>query len=132
MSNLTYPTDAGISETYSTACHYSQCVILPTHVKLAGQGGWDASGKLEADEEKQVALAFENIERVLKTAGLKGWENVYSIRSYHINIDQSFQHVVKLLKEKFGSHRPVWTCVGVKALAFPDMLVEIEVEALKA
>jgi len=74
----------------------------------------------------------QNVDRLLRANGLRGWEDVYSIRSYHVDASQSFQPMVDLLKERLGhSHRPIWTVLGVKELALPAMKVEIEVEAHK-
>lgn len=132
MSNLTYINEEGAGQKHSDLCHYSQCVVLADIVKCAGQGGWDNNGNLEVDEENQVTLAFENVDRVLQAAGLRGWEDVYSVRSYHVNIGASFEPMVKKLRERIPGHRPIWTCIGVPALAFPKMLIEIEVEAKRA
>lgn len=102
-------------------------------MKCAGQGGWTTTGDLDAtDTKKQVDLAFENVDRVLQAAGLRGWEDVYLIRSYHVDMEASFDYVVEKLKKRIPGHRPVWTCIAVPRLAFPAMLVEIEVEALKS
>lgn len=78
----------------------------------------------------QVDLAFDNIDIVLRAAGLKGWEDVYHVRSYHTDLSVSFDLMVRKLKERIPGHRPVWTAIGVKELAFPAMKIEIEVEAL--
>jgi len=132
MSNLTYINEKGAGTTNSDLFHYSQLVDLGAFVKLAGQGGWDNSGNLDYNEVEQVNLAFENVDRVLQAAGLRGWEDVYSVRSYHVNIGESFQPMVDKLKERIPGHKPIWTCIGVKDLALPTMKIEIEVEAKRA
>ncbi|CAI7662212.1 unnamed protein product [Penicillium palitans] len=107
-------------------------VVLGNIVKCSGQGGWDQTGALDADNiPGQVDLAFQNVDRVLQAAGLRGWEDVYSIRSYHVNIDSSFDLTVKKLKERIPDHRPIWTAIAVPQLAFSAMRIEIEVEAIK-
>ncbi|KAL4767458.1 YjgF-like protein [Aspergillus nidulans var. acristatus] len=133
MSALKYTNDPGAGQKHSDLCHYSQAVFLPNNiVKCAGQGGWTPEGDLNpADIEGQVKLAFENVDRVLQTAGLRGWEDVYLVRSYHVDMDASYDAVVKGLKGRISGHRPVWTAVAVPRLAFPDMKIEIEVEALR-
>lgn len=45
---------------------YSQAVKVGQTVKTSGQGGWDATGSLVPDVEKQVIIAFENVEKALK------------------------------------------------------------------
>ncbi|GME23600.1 Endoribonuclease L-PSP/chorismate mutase-like protein [Neofusicoccum parvum] len=131
MSSLKYYNEEGAGQKHSDLCHYSQAVVMPHGiVKCSGQGGWDTTGKLDPNDiQGQVELAFQNVDRVLQTVGLRGWEDVYSIRSYHMDMEGSFDKMVELLKKRIPGHRPVWTCIGVPKLAFPDMRVEIEVEA---
>ncbi|KAK7703764.1 hypothetical protein SLS57_010801 [Botryosphaeria dothidea] len=113
-------------------CHYSQAVVLGDIVKCAGQGGWTNTGALDADDVPgQVELAFENVDRVLRKVGLRGWEDVYSVRSYHVDIDASFEKMVEALRQRIPGHRPVWTAIAVPRLAFSAMRIEIEVEAYK-
>ncbi|KAM0330763.1 hypothetical protein ACHAQA_003717 [Verticillium albo-atrum] len=133
MSDLKFLNEEGAGQKHSDLCHYSQAVILPGGVvKASGQGGWDTTGKLDAtDSLGQVKLAFENVDRVLRAAGLRGWDDVYSIRSYHLDIDTTFPIMVEELKRQLP-HRPIWTSLAVPRLAFKDMLIEIEVEAIKS
>ncbi|KAK5737918.1 hypothetical protein LTR17_006358 [Elasticomyces elasticus] len=132
MSALQYINEEGAGQKHSDACHYSQCVILGNIVKCSGQGGWDTEGNLDVNDWKgQIDLAFENVDRVLRAAGLRGWEDVYSIRSYQTNIENHFQYFVDKLKSRIPGHRPIWTALSVPRLAFGTMLVEIEVEAIR-
>lgn len=134
MSGLTYLNEEGAGQKHSDLCHYSQVVLLPGGVvKASGQGGWDTTGKTDAaDPAGQIKLAFENVDRVLRTAGLRGWEDVYSIRSYHVDMEGTFSHMVEELRRRLPDHRPIWTSIGVPALAFKEMLIEVEVEAIKS
>lgn len=78
----------------------------------------------------QIAQAFENVELTLRTAGAKGWSQVYRVNSYHIPLDEAaLGAMVKGLRKWCPDHKPIWTCVGVPRLGRPDMLVEIEVVA---
>ncbi|KAH6673501.1 Endoribonuclease L-PSP/chorismate mutase-like protein [Halenospora varia] len=130
MSSLTYVNEEGAGQKHSDLCHYSQAVILGDVVKCSGQGGWDSTGAMDdTNTELQVKLAFENVDKVLQATGLRGWEDVYSVRSYHVDIGKSFPIVVEMLKKRIPGHRPIWTSIGVPKLAFPEMLIEIEVEA---
>ncbi|PLB52133.1 YjgF-like protein [Aspergillus steynii IBT 23096] len=133
MSSLTYTNDPGAGQKHSDLCHYSQAVHLPGNiVKCAGQGGWTSTGELDAnDVQGQVLRAFENVDRVLQAAGLRGWEDVYLVRSYHVDMGASYDFVVEGLKRRIPGHRPVWTAVAVPRLAFLPMMIEIEVEALR-
>jgi enamine deaminase RidA (YjgF/YER057c/UK114 family) len=68
------------------------CIMVSSAiVKFSGQGGWDETGKLEVNNlEHHVDLAFKNVDRVLQAAALRGWEVVYSVRSYHVDMSTSF------------------------------------------
>ena len=59
-------------------------------MRISGQGGWDTEGNVAPDAPKQVELALENIEKALQSVEKSlSWRNVYAIRSYHTNIDES-------------------------------------------
>jgi len=132
MSSLTYINEEGAGQKHSDLCHYSQAVVLGNVVKCSGQGGWTETGDLDANNiNGQVDLAFANVDKVLRATGLRGWEDVYSIRSYHVDIDSSFDYCVQKLKDRIPNHRPIWTSLAVPRLAFPAMKIEIEVEAIK-
>ncbi|CAJ0555438.1 Ff.00g055030.m01.CDS01 [Fusarium sp. VM40] len=130
MSGFKYHNEEGAGQNLSDLYHYSQAVVLGETIKCSGQGGWDNTGKLDGDDTKgQIDLAFDNVDRVLQAAGLRGLEDVYLVRSYHVDLGASFDLFVERLKERIPSHRPAWTCIGVSRLALPEMLIEIEVEA---
>ncbi|KAL2031378.1 hypothetical protein VTO58DRAFT_106729 [Aureobasidium pullulans] len=132
MSTLQYFNEKGAGQKHSDACHYSQAVIVGDVVKCAGQGGWDSEGNLDSDDwQGQIDNAFDNVDRVLQAAGLRGWEDVYLIRSYQLDIANHFEYFVEKLKNRIPGHRPIWTALSVPKLAFPPMLVEIEVEAYR-
>ncbi|CAJ2500216.1 Uu.00g030690.m01.CDS01 [Anthostomella pinea] len=119
------------TESKSEAFHYSQVVKVGNVVKTSGQGGWDTEGNIPKDRSRQVELAFENVVKALQSAhpGLS-WENVYAVRSYHINIDESADMVIANFRRVMPNHRPVFTCVEISKLGVEGMIVEIEVEAL--
>ena len=135
MSSLTYINEAGAGQKHSDECHYSQAVIIPATadvVKCSGQGGWGNTGYCDAHNIKlQVDNAFDNVDRVLQAVGLRGWEDVYSVRSYHVDINESFPLVFEKLKRRLPGHRPIWTSIAVPTLAFPPMKIEIEVETFR-
>ncbi|KAL6229152.1 hypothetical protein BDW75DRAFT_245995 [Aspergillus navahoensis] len=54
------------TEANSESFHYSQAVKVGNIIETSGQGGWTQDGSIPSDLEKQVALAFENVENVLK------------------------------------------------------------------
>ncbi len=133
MSSLQYTNEEGYGTTSATSFHYSQAVTIGNIVKLSGQGGWNAYGKFEDETVKEhIARAFDNVEKVLKAAGLKGWEDVYLVRTYHTDIDVTLQITADIKKDRCPNHMPLWTAIGVKKLGIPEMIIEVEVEAYKA
>lgn len=99
-------------------------------MKCSGQGGWDADGTIEKDPELQIRRAMENVVKALKAVdGRLGWENVYAVRSYHIDMEGTFDMMTEEFKRLSPTLRPVWTCVEIGKLGIPGMLVEVEVEA---
>lgn len=134
MSSLNFINEDGPGQKLSDTYHYSQVVHIPGTpiVKASGQGGWNEKGALDAgDIEGQVRLAFQNVDNVLRAAGLRGWEDVYLLRTYAVDMDAAFPHLSARLRERIPDHRPLWTALSVPRLATPDMLIEIEVEAYK-
>jgi enamine deaminase RidA (YjgF/YER057c/UK114 family) len=132
MSPPRYFSDPGPGQKRSEVFHYSQAVVIGDIVKCSAQGGWDTNGYCDPNDlEAQVQNAFDNVDRVLKTAGLRGWDDVYSVRSYHVDMDASFELMIELLKKRIPGHRPIWTPIATPRLASPIMLIEIEVEAVK-
>lgn len=118
------------TEANSESFHYSQAVKIGTMVKTSGQGGWDESGNITPNAEKQVAIAFENVENALKEVDPRlSWANVYAVRSYHIKMEETFDMVGSNFKRVLTDHRPIWTCVEIGKLGIEGMVIEIEVEA---
>lgn len=132
MSSLSYVNDPGAGQKNSDTYHYSQAVELPGTgiVKCSGQGGWDPqTGAMVSGTKEQIDLAFENVDNVLRAAGLRGWEDVYLLRTYATDMEASYDYLVEKLQTRIPGHRPLWTALSVPKLAFPPMLIEIEVEA---
>jgi enamine deaminase RidA (YjgF/YER057c/UK114 family) len=131
MANPTFHNYAS-AESQSIVMHYSQAVILPGGtIKTSGQGGWDSNGSVAASASEQVDLAFKNVDKALQAVDSRlSWKNVYAVRSYHINIDETAELVIAKFKSEMGDRRPIWTCVEVSKLGIEGMVVEIEVEAV--
>lgn len=70
----------------------------------------------------------------MKDAGVnEGWKSVFRVNSYHVEMagmeEEVLGRMVENFKKYMPNHQPIWTCVGVPALALPEMKVEIEVVA---
>ena len=99
-------------------------------------GGWDPqTSEVKTDLLEEIDQAFSNVELALKDAGIKdGWKSVFRVTSYHAGFDgdqeRVFGKMVANFEKYMPGHEPIWTCVGVTALALPQMRIEIEVVAI--
>lgn len=76
--------EQGAGQEHSDLGHYSQAVIIGNIAKLSGQGGWDNDGNIDQyDGKQQIKNAFENVDRVLRAAGFRGWEDVSVAHTWH-------------------------------------------------
>ncbi|KAF4966607.1 hypothetical protein FSARC_5727 [Fusarium sarcochroum] len=130
MASFSYVTLPGFGEFLTKTNHYSQIVNLGNGIfKISGQGGWNEKGEISSDPKQEVEQAIQNVDEALKTAGLRGWEDVYYVRSYHTDIDTTLPLVVEALKKRVPGNPSGATVVGVARLALPAMKLEIEVDA---
>jgi len=80
------------------------------------------------DAYLQTKIILQKIEAVLKRAGAK-MSHVVRVRFYVTDISRG-QDYIRAYSEWFKNIRPVITMAEIKALARPDHLVEIEVDAV--
>jgi len=109
---------------------YARAVQVGDVVHVSGTTGTDPSGKVLApgDAYAQTVQTIRNIEGALQRLGL-GLENVVRTRIYLTQIDR-WEEVAKAHAEFFGQIHPATTLVGVARLVDPEMLVEIEAQAV--
>lgn len=109
---------------------YARAVMVGDVVHVSGTTGTDPSGKVLApgDAYAQTRQAIENIENALKRLGLN-LEHVVRTRIFVTKIDL-WEEVARAHAERFGEVHPATTLVEVSRLVDPDMLVEIEAEAV--
>jgi enamine deaminase RidA (YjgF/YER057c/UK114 family) len=111
--------------------HYSQAVKIDNRVETSGQGGVDDNLQIPELLADEIAQTFRNVERTLASAGA-GWEHVVHVNSYHVGgfPSEVNDEMVRLFRHYMPNHAPVWTELGVAALALPTMQIEIRVTAI--
>ena len=107
---------------------YSRAVCVENQIFVSGTTGSDASGKVSGDTYEQTRQALQNIAAALGQAG-SGLKDVVRTRIFMTDISQ-WELAGKAHGEMFGDIRPATTMVEVKRLIAPEMLVEIEADAV--
>ena len=113
---------------------YNQAEIIEGQTRqliVAGQTAVDEHGAPQhaGDMRAQIGLALDNLEAVLKDAGMD-LSNVIKLGVYATDVDEALKNF-DLMGMKFGSvqNAPPMTLLGVTRLAIPSLLFEIEATA---
>ncbi|MEO8047175.1 MAG: RidA family protein [Nitrospirota bacterium] len=108
---------------------YSRAVRVGASISVSGSTAMTQSGLVgKGDPYAQTIQTLKTIEAALQQAGAS-LTDVVRTRMYVTNIDQ-WQEVGRAHGEIFGPIRPATTIVEVKRLIDPEMLVEIEADAI--
>lgn len=111
---------------------YSHAVKIGDDIKISGAVSMDDEGNPTAvgDFEQQMKNCYADLEKVLKHFGCT-FDDVVVENVFTTDMPK-FLEVAGYRTEIYKNHFPTGSWLGVKELALPELLIEIELEVHKA
>lgn len=104
---------------------YSAAIRSGDLLFVSGQVGSREDGSAEPDFAKQVQLAFDNLEAVLKAAGCT-FDDIVDVTTFHTDPKAQLEAVFAAKNKAFGEPPyPNWTAVGVTWLSGFDFEIKV-------
>jgi isochorismate pyruvate lyase len=121
-------TFSGVS--WESTVGYCRAIRVGDNIYVSGTGPIGSDGKVYApgDAYAQTVFCLQRIHKALQDLN-SGCQDVVRTRLYVTDISRSAEYG-KAHQEFFANYHPASTMVEVRALVDPEMLVEVEVEAI--
>lgn len=126
------PTVHTLDTIYPHSSHYAHAVEVPAGARMLisnGQIGTRRDGTTPDDIEGQTEVVFDRLEEILAAAEM-ALGDIVRINAYLTEAE--YQDAYKAIRDRrMGDHKPGATLLIVKALARPNLKIEVEVIAAK-
>ena len=104
---------------------YSAAIRSGDLLFVSGQVGSREDGSPEPDFAKQVQLAFDNLEAVLKAGGCT-FDDIVDVTTFHTDPASQFDTVTAVRHKAIGKQPyPTWTAIGVNWLYGFDFEIKV-------
>jgi enamine deaminase RidA (YjgF/YER057c/UK114 family) len=104
---------------------YSAAIRSGDILFVSGQVGSRADGSPEPDFDRQVRLAFANLDATLAAAGCT-FDDIVDVTTFHTDPEAQFATIMTVKNEIFSQPpHPNWTAIGVNWLAGFDFEIKV-------